>query len=228
MVVGGISCSTSYTGTLVSGYTALNPYNTIDVNGTLNGWCFKSGNSGTSGTAKLKIFRINGANYDFIGESSEIFFDTYNTIYTGNCNIAVLAGDLVGVYLTAGALALVAVDPAQQAKYYSGDVTTTTAQSGWAGLDDLQIIVRTGNDYAFLQVYVDINKSDDSLDGTSWATAKKTMKAGWDLLDATGTMHVASGNYSAQTGWTWNKSWKLSPEDPNTTGEKRVAVPPSV
>jgi hypothetical protein len=76
-------------------------------------------------------------------------------------------------------------------------------------------------------VYVDINKADDTGAGTSWATAKKTMKAGWDILNATGTMHVASGDYSAQTTIDYNKTWSLSPEDPNSTGTKAVSIPKS-
>jgi hypothetical protein len=76
-------------------------------------------------------------------------------------------------------------------------------------------------------VYVDINKANDTGVGTSWATAKKTMKAGWDILASTGIMHVASGDYSAQTTIAYNKSWKLSCEDPNSTGVKSVKIPKS-
>jgi len=76
-------------------------------------------------------------------------------------------------------------------------------------------------------VYVDINKADDTGNGVAFATAKKTMKAGWDILTSTGTMHVATGDYSAQTTITYDKSWSLSPEDPNSTGIKSVSIPKS-
>ena len=225
MVVGGIACTApNYTNTASNTY--LNPYNTIDANGTLTGWCFRTLNYFYPGLAKLKIFRINGSNYDYIGESPLVEFKAPETIYTGFCNISVLAGDLVGVYVIDGAVGISSSAELSK-KYLNIDVTSNTPQADWANAGG-KLIIRAANDYAtYSNIYVDINKADDTLDGSSFANAKKTMKAGWDILNATGTMHVASGNYSAQARWTWNESWKLSPEDPNTTGEKRVVIPPS-
>lgn len=94
-----------------------------------------------------------------------------------------------------------------------------------AYIDNLRI-----QNEAFHDIYVDLNRADDTGNGFSWATAKKNMNAGYALLPTSlkGTLHVASGNYSGQTGITYNKSWFLSPEDPNSTGAKNVKIPPSV
>jgi len=209
-----------------SSYTILNPYNTISGDATLNGWCLKTGNT-VPVTAKLKIFRVNGSNYDFVAESSTIDCAVANTVYSGTCNISVLAGDLVGIYFSSGTVAL--ANSAEKSKYHSGDVITNTAIGSWSVFfGDYKLILYTSDNYSFNldEVYVDINKADDTGTGTSWATAKKTMKAGWDILNSAGTMHVATGDYSGQTGITYNRSWTLSPEDPNVTGSKSVTIPP--
>jgi hypothetical protein len=44
-------------------------------------------------------------------------------------------------------------------------------------------------------VYVDAARPDNSGSGSSWSTAKKTIQAGIDLVDSTGTVHVAAGSY---------------------------------
>ncbi|NCC52951.1 MAG: choice-of-anchor D domain-containing protein, partial [Spartobacteria bacterium] len=45
--------------------------------------------------------------------------------------------------------------------------------------------------------YVDASRPDDSGDGASWATAKKTLQAGVDTVSATGTVWVTNGVYDA-------------------------------
>jgi len=45
-------------------------------------------------------------------------------------------------------------------------------------------------------VYVDASRPDDSGDGLSWATAKKTIQAGVSAVCSGGTVHVAAGNYN--------------------------------
>jgi len=44
-------------------------------------------------------------------------------------------------------------------------------------------------------IYVDAARPDDTGDGTSWATAKKTIQAGVNAVDAGGTVNVAAGTY---------------------------------
>ena len=226
-ISGGIACSTAPANGIGGGSTAFNIVNTITANGTLTHWCFKAGGANGSSSVKLKVFRDNGTNYDFVGESSSIT-PTSSGIWEGYCDIPVQAGDFIGLYATAGEdYPFTDNGDVNYPKTQGGDITTNTAKTAWSDAWYGQIIIHA-DDASILDVYIDINKADDAGAGTSWATAKKTMKAGWDILNTLGTMHVATGNYSAQTGITYNKSWKLSPEDPNTTGEKRVAIPPSV
>jgi hypothetical protein len=105
--------------------------------------------------------------------------------------------------------------------YYPAGTLHPTHTCYWDNL-------RIQNEQNFLNdSYVDINKTDDSGAGTSFGVAKKTMKAGWDILNISGTMHVATGDYSAQTTITYDKSWSLSPEDPNSVGNKTVSIPKS-
>jgi hypothetical protein len=196
-----------------------------NANGTLTSWCIYVTTGGR--TAKLKVFRSNGANWDYIGESSPVVLS--NGLNTNYCNIPVLSGDYIGVYLngsteTKGPASDVGAGIINT--YYITDITSNTAKSAWDRYTS--IIISLGATLSTLNdVYVDLNKADDTGAGTSWATAKKTMKAGWDILLATGTMHVASGDYSAQTTIAYNKSWKLSCEDPNSTGVKSVKIPKS-
>jgi len=45
-------------------------------------------------------------------------------------------------------------------------------------------------------IYVDASRPDDTGNGTSWATAKKTIGAGITAVDTGGTVHVAAGIYN--------------------------------
>jgi len=56
-------------------------------------------------------------------------------------------------------------------------------------------------------IYVDAARPDDTGDGTSWATAKKTIQAGINVVDVGGTVIVAAGTYDAQV--TINKTLTL-------------------
>ena len=45
-------------------------------------------------------------------------------------------------------------------------------------------------------IYVDATRPDDTGDGTSWATAKKTIQAGINVVDVGGTVYIAAGTYA--------------------------------
>ncbi len=64
-------------------------------------------------------------------------------------------------------------------------------------------------------IYVDASRPDDSEDGTSWATAKKTIGAGISVVDVGGTVIVAAGTYTEHV--TISKSLTLQGEDRDTT-----------
>jgi len=227
MSVGGSGCTSGSDITNMATTTWIDKNSPIDVNGTISRFCFYTTNAVGYGV-KFKIFRVNGSSLDFVGQTS-IF-----TIYTDGSNtfedtpISVQSGDYVAIttinYPNTNTDA-VKSGQAQDSYVKSGDIVSNSLISSWGVYSTWGLNVYFS---VAIGIYVDINKADDTGDGLGWATAKKTMKAGWDILNTMGTMHVASGNYSAQTGITYNKSWKLSPEDPNITGEKRVTVPPSV
>jgi len=229
MSSGGLACTTSPVNGVASGSTYLNPSDTIDADGTLTHWCFRAGGSNGNDTVKLKVFRINGSNYDYIGESPGIT-PASSGIKEGSCNINVLAGDLIGVSLvnnaSPGGFPITDDGGATLMKYIGGDITTNTAQSSWSNYANGRLIVHSDST-GMIDIYVDINKADDTGTGLTWVTAKKTMNAAYALLGSTGTMHVATGDYSAQTTITYNKSWSLSPEDPNSVGNKTVSIPKS-
>ena len=182
-------------------------------------------------TLKLKVFRVSGSNVIYVGQSENKLLSAGAN--TGlSCDIYVNVGDYIGFYVSYSS-GVENVDMDATGSYYlspfrSGDITSDSDTSAWNAQNNYSVSLQVTYTATLADIYIDINKADDTGIGTSWATAKKTMKAGWDILSASGTMHVATGNYSIQTGITYNKSWKLSPEDPNTTGEKRVAIPPSV
>jgi len=54
---------------------------------------------------------------------------------------------------------------------------------------------------AITPVYVDVSRPDDAGDGSSWATAKKTIQAGINAVDAGGTVYVAAGTYKVAGSW---------------------------
>lgn len=188
--------------------------------GRITSWCIYKENAGT-GTLKLKIFRDDGTNFVFVGESSsETISQGLNTF---SANISVVAGDLIALYHSG--FNIDSNFGSTEVWHKSGDITSNSVKSGWTygfgyGTDSFGATITANVD-----VYVDINKANDTGDGLSWANAKKTMNAGYTMLNSTGTLHVASGDYSAQSGITYNKSWSLSPEDPNAVGYKSVSIP---
>jgi len=49
---------------------------------------------------------------------------------------------------------------------------------------------------SYADVYVDAARPDDSGNGSSWATAKKYIQSGIDIVSTGGTVHVAAGTYN--------------------------------
>lgn len=119
----------------------------ITTAGSLNSFNIYMNTAGTVGTVlKLKIWRLNGANYDFIGESQE-----FNSLSVGlNSNlslstpIAVQVGDLIGIHLSNDNLNnKIDADsnPGSDIVYKTGDDTTSQATSSYTTLSDLSICV---------------------------------------------------------------------------------------
>ncbi len=204
-----------------SDYTFVTTY-TMPSDGNISSFCVYANNGGD---VKLKVFRVSGSNFLFIGESA------WKTVSAGlntglSCSIDALSGDYLGIAITWP----VKIDmslPGNDYRY-TGDVTTDTPIADWNYGDHGIISFQATYNPTTTNVYVDINKTDDTGNGLSWATAKKNMSAGYTLVDSGGTLHVATGDYSGQTVITYNKSFSLSPEDPNSVGYKQVSIPPSV
>jgi len=57
-------------------------------------------------------------------------------------------------------------------------------------------LVATAPVAAATPIYVDATRPDDTGDGTSWATAKKTIQAGVNVVDVGGTVYIAAGTYA--------------------------------
>lgn len=99
-----------------------------------------------SHTLKLKIWRLNGANYDYVGESQA--FDslplgannglTLTTAITG-----VQVGDIIGIWLSQSAANMIDVDAnaGNDVVYKSGDASTSQATSSYTSLADFSMCV---------------------------------------------------------------------------------------
>ncbi len=121
----GNSCD-GYTNNTPSSVTYLINDNPITSNGTLTSWCINMHSVSVNGsTGKLKIFRNDGTTITFISESD---LETINSgLNTFTCNIPVIAGDYIGIYVSnANSFYSSSNFSGYSASYYkSGDVITT-------------------------------------------------------------------------------------------------------
>lgn len=115
-------------------YTFIDLNNPISFTGKLHAFDIYLQNA-HGGNYKLKVFRDDGTNYVFIGESEFVTLPVAvgNTLYTYNkCSINVEAGDYFAIYST-GVVGYTAsyLDSAKSAQK-SGDIKETTAKSTWS------------------------------------------------------------------------------------------------
>jgi len=119
-------------GSNFSNLTCIDPDNPADGDGTMTSWKTNFGTLTGATNMKVKIFRINGANFDFISESSldpigstgEVQFST---------NLAVQKGDLIATFYDEPT-SLIRNDHNGTAtlECFTGDVTTSVAQGSGA------------------------------------------------------------------------------------------------
>ena len=76
------------------------------------------------------------------------------------------------------------------------------------------------------EIYVKLT-GNDSNDGTSWDTAKQTIKAGLETVAVNGTLHIAFGDYSSQDAITLDKTVSLLCENEGGGGTGTVVLPPT-
>lgn len=182
------------------GFTHICDGNTANQNGTITIWCIKIGRIqvGSSATAKLKVFRVNGSNYDFVGESTEIQMNSENSIFGGDCNITVQSGDLIGVFLRTNSVQISgdAVGINKLAK--SGDITTNTLITSWTTTDTSSFIGVWAGDIIKYFTRIASNGGSDSNDGLSWETPWATIdKAANTVLDGN-EVQIEGGTYNAE------------------------------
>lgn len=222
----GGSCS-NRSGGIGGNRTFLTPY-TFTEAGIVTSVCMYASKVIRDANICAIFYRPNGGNWDYVGESdTQIITSATPQSYTIACSVEVHSGDRIGFYTSGDAVVESTSSEAQIVDYIEGKETGTGISfPNHFHHDGISVLATYST--GLLNVYVDINKTDDTLDGSSWTNAKKTLLAGYNMLISTGTIHVATGDYSGQTGITYNKHWFLSPEDPNSTGVKNVKIPPSV
>lgn len=217
MVSGGYGCGTegaNYTGTTGT-YTYLDTSNTIDSNGSLKSWCFRS--SGAISQIKLKIFRLNGSNYDVVWAGDAESISTTAGVYTFALNSAVpvLSGDYVGFTIT-GTSASISHDTGSGIYQKAADVINTTTTASWTNLSAGNLRVNVSSD-SVTTLYVKTT-GDDTYSGSYWGSAKKNIKDGLRFIPSAGTLRIGFGDYSAQPGIKFDKSVSLLCETATTGG----------
>ena len=131
-ITGGLVCADNTPTAIMSAtWTFLMTGHTVDTSGFITDWCIRQGAVGNTSSVKLKIFRDNGTEYEFIGESDPItsYSDSINT---GTCVIHVKSGDIIGVKCTVGVRSGIPTDAASTMKYLTGDITENTNKSSWS------------------------------------------------------------------------------------------------
>ena len=216
MTVAGFPCVDQFLFGASKGLTTIMNQSIVDSNGTLKRWCIYV--AGTAGTAKLKVFRDDGTNYIFVGESST---ETVALGLNANlvCNIAVQAGDILAVYLTGTGI---------RTKYKSttslpwglisksGDIIADSLKTTWNTFvpnNGLQHSILTTS--VISHFFVKSSGGNDSNNGESWASAWATInKAAVTVLDGT-TVHIGFGTYSSEPA-----NNKIAPDNLGATGIK--------
>lgn len=205
--------------------TYLVKMNTINGNGTITSWTAQANTNNSN--LKLKIFRLNGSNYDLIATSDGGTFSA-GVRKTVSCSITVQTGDYVGVYMSvsAGMTWWKAGDTGFVS--HIGDVTTNTPTADWSTIwadGHLSLYCTDGGGF---EVYVDINRADDSGDGYSWSGAKKTIYGGINILNVGGLLHIGFGDYSAQTSARLNKTMDILCTTSGGGGAGTVTFPATI
>ena len=160
----------------------------IDLNTTANktttltkAYAYCSG----TGTNKIKIFRDDGTNYNFIGE---VQFTSYISLNTIPMNISVQSGDLIGWYIAPGDAGI--KYGAGTSVYKSGDITTNSAKSTWSAIS----AKGTLNAGDIIDYYVKIG-GNDGADGRSWANAWATINKAATTVPDDEIVHIGFGDY---------------------------------
>lgn len=214
MTTGGNACALGSTDINGTSNTLLLYDTPIDVAGTVTNICIYTYFSNANLYAKVKIFRLNGSNYDCVHTSSSWTNISGTGQQNFSVNWAVQSGDYVGAsfYDTVTSNAYISANPTGPTYYRSGDITTSTATSTWSSSARATSIYATGVT-ADGTKYVDISSGSDSDDGNTWTNAYLTVKKGIDNVTAGKILYIAEGDYSAQAAIDLNKNLEILCED---------------
>lgn len=221
--LGGIGAS--FTGTNLSGGTAPPGRDFIDLQSKiLTSGSLETFDVGMSGaqpvgeTLQLKIWRINGPNYDFIGESQDFssLVGGVNAGLTLTTPINVLVGDLISISLSDDASNIIETGSVIGAgiDFKTGDDSTSQPISGYANLADISLAV---------EVFGTASGGGDSINITSVTDfeCKQRDLNGQALFTISGTTSgaVTSVEYKLDSG-----AWLELDASPTTTFTGNVTI----
>lgn len=154
---------------------------------------------------KIKVFRDDGTNYNFVGE---VLFNTSSGTNTIPMNISIQSGDLIGYYCP-NTLGVAYDTSAGTSVYQSGDITTNTLKTSWSNLTGTH---RLNAGYDDAEHYVKVG-GNDALNGFSWTNAWATInKAATTVADGS-TVHIGFGDYVLEPATN-----KIAPQNIGATG----------
>lgn len=187
--IGG-GCSTRSSDVVLGQVTHIFPFYSFPSNGVVTQACEYTRYSNITAW-KIKIFRDDGTNFNLVGESSLTSAGGGTNTITG-LNIAVQAGDIIGVYLQGSGSMIDATDGSSTGYYKSGD-NGTSAKSGWASVNwEGSVSVQVTYNSTIDNVYINSSTGNDSNDGTSCVNAVLTFQTAYNLLNSAGTIYICN------------------------------------
>ena len=185
-----------------NGYTVIFTKYQFPNPANISSWCCYV--SLSSSNARLKVFRDDGTNWIFVGESSlQAVTVGLNSGLTANINVQY--GDYIAFYIETGS------GVERGGTLYSvpvkvGDISTDSLKSSWDANSgeflSLQVTYTlTGLD----NVYVALTGNDSNSGGTL-ASSKLTLYGGISVLNYDANLHIGFGDFSAQTSFQINKT----------------------
>lgn len=208
----GDSCISRSGGTLGNQMLIWSKY-TFPSSGHITSWCFYNPEA-TSCSAKLKVFRDDGTNWVFVGQTGS---ETMNPGLNSGlaADIYVQSGDYIALWISGLGVVYSEGSPEYSAFYRYDEVSSTTLKSSWSdwssskNLDNISFQVTysaTLND-----VYVNSSTGSDSNVGDSCVAGHpvQTFGKAYSLLAPGGTIHCCNdADFSGETV-TLNKSFSM-------------------
>lgn len=125
-------------GTTAPGRYFIDTLNTVTSDGTFESFDIYVDTPKSGETLKIKVFRTNGSNYDFVGETQSVsttgLASGLNSGITVDVPFGVLAGDLIAVFMSDSGVFKVASTSGGAAKFKTGDHTTTQAIASYTDI----------------------------------------------------------------------------------------------